>query len=327
MGVAAFVAGDWGTTNLRLFLCDAQGVALESAAGPGVADVRGEFPKVFASLVRPWTSRYGSVPAVLCGMVGSDIGWTLAPYVECPVSPAGMPDRCVAREDGRVHIVPGLRCRNRLGSPDFMRGEETQILGAIRLDPSLAVGRHLVCLPGTHTKWALLDNGSVAEFLTAPTGELFSVLREHSVLVRDNTRSDDIAADVAFEQGVRRVQAHPQAALLHLLFECRSRRLAGELAPQSAAAFVSGLLVGSDVCGALSLFGRLREVAGGAPAPSSGEGSEVTLVGASALTRLYAVALSLESIPSRSVEGSAASLAGLSAVHAHLAGPGRRDAA
>jgi 2-dehydro-3-deoxygalactonokinase len=320
MGAAAFIAGDWGTTNLRLFLCDERGVALDSVDGPGVAALaaasssavgsaragtRLDCSGIFASLVQTWTSRYGGLPAVLCGMAGSDIGWMPVPYVDCPALPQKLLDGCVALDGADVHIVPGLRCRNRLGAPDLMRGEETQILGAIRLDPGLAEGRNLVCLPGTHTKWALLQDGSVAEFITAPTGELFALLRDHSILVRSSAAGGDAADERAFDRGLRRLREHPQVQLLHLLFECRSRRITGEAGMEDPAAFLSGLLIASDVRGALALFAPGRRT--------------VALIGAPALTRAYAAALEVESVPTRSVEGSAAALAGLAAVRSHLA--------
>ena len=84
-----------------------------------------------------------------------------------------------------VSIVPGMRCTNPLGAPDVMRGEETQLLGAQALHAPMGTGKQLVCMPGTHTKWVSLNGSVVQEFLTAPTGELFAMLCEHSVLVRD----------------------------------------------------------------------------------------------------------------------------------------------
>src|SRR5712675_3705817 len=96
----SFVAGDWGTTHLRLFLCDADGRVLDSAAGPGAASVRGDFPRVFDSLLAGWRQRFGPLPAVLCGMVGSSIGWAQVPYLPCPARPARIAAACVALRDG-----------------------------------------------------------------------------------------------------------------------------------------------------------------------------------------------------------------------------------
>ena len=311
MGTASFIAGDWGTSHLRLSLCDAAGHVFESRSGPGAAgvvdgDVGREraFAQTFASLTAHWQERYGTLPAVLCGMVGSSIGWTEAPYVACPARLERLVEACVTPSESRVHIVPGLSCRNRLDAPDFMRGEETQILGALQLAPALRSGTRLLCLPGTHTKWVALQDGVVREFATAPTGELYAVLCEHSVLVRKPASAADAIDAHAFQQGLAQFGEFPHAQLLYRLFECRSRQLAGELEAAAADAFLSGLLVGSDVDGALRLLSD------GAPAP-------VYLIGSAQLTRLYALALRAQDRESIEMDGAAASLAGLAQVALH----------
>jgi len=306
MGAASFIAGDWGTSHLRLFLCDAQGATLDSSSGPGVADVKVPFAALFESLVGPWESRHGMLPAVLCGMVGSNIGWAQTSYIACPAIPEQIMDGCLPLRAGRVHIVPGARCRNRLDAPDFLRGEETQVLGALSLDATLRRGRRLLCLPGTHTKWVVLEDGIIKEFLTAPTGELFGVLRDHSVLVSDGARAEDVIGGGAFEEGLKRFNDFPQAQVLHRLFECRSRLLGGELAAGSVPAFLSGLLIATDICGALQLFA------------SSIAERAVYLIGAPRLMRLYAAALAFQSCGTQQLDGAAAALAGLSHVHRHI---------
>jgi 2-dehydro-3-deoxygalactonokinase len=306
MGAANFIAGDWGTSRLRLFLCDADGATLDSADGPGVAAVSVPFAKLFDSLVEPWESRYGTLPAVLCGMVGSSIGWAQTPYVACPAIPEKIIDGCMPLRAGRVRIVPGVRCENRLRAPDFMRGEETQLLGALTLDATLRHGRRLLCLPGTHTKWAVLEEGVIKEFLTAPTGELFGVLRDHSVLVSGDSRDEEVIAGAAFEGGVKKFNDFPQTQLLHRLFECRSRLLNGELAARNTAAFLSGLLIANDVGGALHLFADFIQR------------QTVHLIGAPRLTQLYATALSFQSFGAQQLDGAAASLAGLLRAHRHI---------
>jgi 2-dehydro-3-deoxygalactonokinase len=205
--------------------------------------------------------------------------------------------------DGRIHIVPGLTCRNRLGAPDVLRGEETQVLGSLHLQPDLRTGKHLLCLPGTHTKWVVLDDGSVTEFLTAPTGELFSLICDHSVLVADGTHAAVApAAGAGFEKALAESARFPHAQLLHRIFECRSRRLTGDLPPDAAAGYLSGLLIASDVRGALDLFGE--------PAMRT-----IQVIGARALTNLYEKALAALSRETRSIDGNAAALAGLTHLH------------
>jgi 2-dehydro-3-deoxygalactonokinase len=306
MSAAALIAGDWGTSHLRLFLCQADGSVMASLDGPGAANVHGDFPEVLDALLAGWTRQHGALPVVLCGMVGSSLGWIQAPYVRCPARAEQIAQACIGLRDAQVHIVPGLSCRNRLNAPDVLRGEETQILGALRLNPPLSAGRHLLCLPGTHTKWVLLEDGSVREFLTAPTGELFAVLCEHSILVSDDRRRPDLPAasdGAAFDHGLMQIRRFPTADLLHRLFECRSRRLTGDLHADEAMPLLSGMLIASDVQGAVRLF-----AAGDARIT-------VQLIGAPGLTELYARALVSQDCDVNIIDGTLASLNGLVQLH------------
>jgi len=310
MGGASFVAGDWGTSNLRLFLCDAVGTPLDQKSGPGAADVAGpdraaRFAETFDSLTAPWKAANGELPVVLCGMVGSSIGWVQAPYVPCPTLPERIIDACCALRNGAIHIVPGLSCHNRFDAPDFMRGEETQILGALTRIPELRQGTRLLCLPGTHTKWILLNDGVLRDFFTAPSGELYALLAKHSVLVRTPEREDgtDLAA---FRTAVARFNHFPNAQLLHRLFECRSRQLSGELAAQSSAAYLSGLIVASDVHGALTALA------------SAATERSVCLIGTPRLMQLYSLALESHGRATSQLDGAQASLAGLARVQHRL---------
>jgi 2-dehydro-3-deoxygalactonokinase len=309
----SFVAGDWGTTRLRVFLCDERGTVLKSAGGPGASQSRGRFPETLDAALAELLGSHERVPVgehaalgqrapvVLCGMVGSSFGWVQTPYVACPARPEQVAAACVPVRDGTVHIVPGLSCRSRLDAPDVLRGEETQILGAMSLDPGLARGRHLLCLPGTHTKWAVLDDGAVREFLTAVAGELFAVVRDHTVLVQDSNVHPVHDAQT-FERALAHVRESRPGTLIHQIFECRSRRLNGELSPETAASYLSGLLIGSDVAGALALLTGL-------------ESQPVTLIGAPDLTRLYADALASHQRKCVAMEGDTAVVAGLARLH------------
>ncbi len=304
MSDARLVAGDWGTTRLRAFLCDAQGKVLEQTTAPGARESAGRFADALGSVLSRWHLSPGELPVVLCGMVGSNFGWVQAPYIACPARPEQIAAACIALQGGSIHIVPGLSCRNRLDAPDVLRGEETQILGALQLDPALSRGTHLLCLPGTHTKWVMLDEGAVREFLTAVTGELFAIVCQHSVLVRDAQTqvSDD---PTGFERGLAEFSRFPQASALHRIFESRSKRLSGELAPEAAASYLSGMLIASDVHSALEMF-----------TPSA---QSIRLIGDPQLTSLYAKALRARGRESEALDGVAASAAGLACVHRLLA--------
>lgn len=300
-----FIAGDWGTSNLRLFLIGG-GQVLARAEGPGVAAAAGRLEDVFFDAVDPWIARHGPLPVILCGMVGSTIGWMEAPYLDCPATTGDLAHgllRFTARGLA-IAIVPGLATTGPLGGPDVMRGEETQILGALATLPDLAGGQHLLCLPGTHSKWVLLRDGRVETFMTAMAGELFAVLRQHSVLGR-GTGTATPGPGPAFTQGLHRAASAP-ACLPQLLFETRSRQLRAGLAPEEAAGFLSGLVIGADVAGALAALGDR------APATAP-----VTLIAAPALASLYEEALGHQGRMARRLDGDGQSLAGLSSLFAH----------
>jgi len=301
---ARFIAGDWGTSNLRLYLCDAQGQVLETVTGPGASACSGRFDVTLAELSADWHPAAQPLPTVLCGMVGSTIGWVEAPYLPCPTPLDSLAESAVRLAGGLVAIIAGLSCRNPLDAPDVMRGEETQIVGALALHPELRSGRQLLCLPGTHTKWALVNDGVVEHFLTAATGELFALISRHSVLVRDAGGAP--ADDEVFETAVSRMYAPSAPTLSHVLFECRSRMLFKELRAEKSADYLSGLLIADDVRGAMQIFGSAGAVAG------------VTVIGAPLVAQRYASALSRHPVNIRRVEGAQASLAGLARVHQQL---------
>ena len=303
-GGGDFICGDWGTSRLRLFRCGG-GAVLARREGPGIAEAGGCAAEIFAKLTADWPT---DLPAILSGMVGSSIGWREAAYCACPAAPQTIARAALRFEAPtsdsnarRIAIVPGLSCTNASGLFDVLRGEETQLLGALRLRPELARGRHLFCLPGTHAKWTLIENGTVVRFQTALSGELFALLSRHSVLARGAGEASP--AHPAFAAGV--AAARESAGLLHLLFSTRSRQLAGEIAREEAASYLSGLIVGTEVAAALRLF------------PADGP---VVLVCTPALAALYEAVLREHERQAVAVDGDAAVLAGLCFLHSQLFG-------
>jgi 2-dehydro-3-deoxygalactonokinase len=298
--VPAFIAGDWGMTHLTLVLCDASGNAIETRRGAGAAESRGRFAQEFDALSAGWNAA-GPKPVVLCGTVGASFGWREAPCLPAPANLGELAGRCVTVRDG-IRIVPGVRCTNPLGAPDIMRSEETQLLGAQGLDATMGRGQQLVCMPGTHTKWVSLQGSVLRQFLTSPTGELFAMLREHSVLVGDQPAP--YAHDpVEFERGLAAAAAHPEVSVLHKLFQCRTLRLERQLSAEGAPSWMSGLLVGTDVAGALPLF-----AAHDARAP-------VYVIGTPELTAAYSLAIARHGRTTIQIDGLRAALAGLALVH------------
>lgn len=287
MTAAAFIAGDWGLSRLRLTLCGASGEILAEREGPGISVVNGMFSDCMAALTLDWEP----VPIVLCGMVGSTLGWRLVPYVEAPTSPDELAQAVVSFEwkGRRVMIAPGVRSQSTFGAPDVMRGEETQIAGAMTLRPDLREGDHLLCLPGTHAKWVELSGGAIRTITTAISGELYALLAEHSTLCDGAPRWDGIPND-DFGRGLARSR---QVPLLQALFEARARRLTGDLADSRA--FLSGLIIGNDV--------------------QSAPSGAVVLVGAQGLNALYAEALRGRDVSAICLDGNRCSIAGLAGYH------------
>lgn len=285
----ALVTIDWGTTNRRIFLLDADGaVAAHTRDSCGVTAIpAGGFPAEMARL----RGLYGDVPFLLAGMIGSNRGWVEAPYLPCPIRLETLGQSLLWVEPGRTAIVPGA-CMARARA-DVMRGEEVQLLGAVAA--GLVAPDALLCLPGTHAKWARLTDGALVGFRTVMTGEMFALLRNHSLLAPQ--LSCEPVDGPAFRDGV--AQGLAEGALLSDLFGTRARILLGRLQPEEAASYVSGLLLGAD----------LRIGLDGAP-----EG-RVGLIGDPALTRLYGAALDEAGRTHQEVDGETAFLAGM----AHIA--------
>jgi 2-dehydro-3-deoxygalactonokinase len=189
---------------------------------------------VLAQQIAGWDE----TPIVMSGMVGSRQGWMEAPYVPCPAGFDEIAAKLVeVRRWGqrRAWIVPGLSCRDAAGVPDVMRGEETQILGC--------GAEGTICLPGTHSKWVEVKNGRIERFSTFMTGEVYAVLKQHSILGR---MMEEGAPDAgAFAEGVKR--SGEAAGLLHHLFGVRTRGLLDGLQPGSSTSYLSGILIGHEL--------------------------------------------------------------------------------
>lgn len=238
---ARLVALDWGTSSLRAWLLgDAGAVLAEKSAPLGILKVRnGDFAAVFGDVCGDWLAP--SRPAIASGMIGSRQGWVEAPYAPCPAEFEALARGLVWAQAGgtRIAIVPGVSGVDASGVPDVMRGEETQVFGALD-----GVGGVYV-LPGTHSKWVTVAGGRLEAFATHMTGELFAVLREHSILGQLMS-ADATHAPAAFRRGWEATLSG-EGALPHRLFGARTLGLFGRLAPEDAPSYLSGLLIGDEV--------------------------------------------------------------------------------
>lgn len=293
------IAVDWGTTNRRAWRIGADGsVEAGFADGAGIAS---HPPEGWTAAAAGLRERLGDLPMLLGGMIGSDRGWRSVPYVPCPAAAPALAQG-IAWIDPRTGIVPGV-CQTDPSARDVMRGEEVQVFG------SLAAGGvppdALVCCPGTHAKWVRLTQGRIAGFATWMTGEVFALLRRHSILAP--LLGSEAEADADFAAGVA---ASAGGDALGQLFGLRAAALLGH-PPKSAASYASGVLIGAEVRAALARFGT----GGGDGAPF--------LIGRPDLCALYAAALAQVSgqafPPAHGIDGEEAFRAGIRAIIRALA--------
>lgn len=280
-----FIAVDWGTTNRRAYRIDMSGNCADRFEDhKGILAIPdGGFQGAVAEI----RQRLGDLPLLLAGMIGSNRGWKEARYVPCP---AGLDDLAGALvwAGDREAIVPGVSYVGN-GRADVMRGEEVQLLGAVAaglVDPD-----GLVCHPGTHNKWANLRHGSIREFRTVMTGELFSLLKDHSIL--SDLLQGAVEANDSFKQAAG--DSIDESALPADLFGVRARVLLGQMKKENAASYASGLLIGADVRIGLSI-------------PM---GAEIHVIGRSDLTRLYAAAIAAAGRQANELDGEQCFLAGI----------------
>jgi 2-dehydro-3-deoxygalactonokinase len=236
-----FIGIDWGTSSFRAYLADAGGRALETLPdGEGALSLA---PGAHEAYLGERLANWPRLPIFACGMVGARQGWREAAYVACP---AGLPEIAAASVTiptafGEVRIAPGMRALDAAGAPDVMRGEETQILGAL----AAGCGDGIYVLPGTHSKWARVEGGRIVGFETFMTGEVFAVLRGHSVLGRmmaPERQGEGFARGVDAARGLTR-----PGDLLHAMFAARTFGLFETLPADQLGEYLSGLLIGAEV--------------------------------------------------------------------------------
>jgi 2-dehydro-3-deoxygalactonokinase len=294
MTAAAYsVVGDWGTTRMRLFRI-AGGAVVDRVEGTGIGALEGSPAQALLAALAPWRREGDPEHVVLCGMAGARIGLVEAPYADCP-SDARAWSRCAKtiRLDGiAVAVAAGLACVRADGTPDVMRGEETQIFGALCLEPALAGGARTIALPGTHGKWARIENGRVLDFHSFPSGELYALLRDRSTLTR--VGDDDRGEDEGFAAGLER--AHLRDGLLGHLFVARSAQLRQGRTRGWALGFLSGLIIGSEVEQALA---------------SHDAATAISLIGDPQLCARYRRALEARGAVAHLLDGDACAVAGL----------------
>jgi 2-dehydro-3-deoxygalactonokinase len=281
------LALDWGTSSLRAFLMQDEEIIETRHSAHGIQHLpqpgKAGFEQAFAHIAGDWIGRWPQLPIVASGMVGSAQGWREAPYVRCPATVRTLAEQNISVASGlgqEILIAPGVLFDEEGELPDVMRGEEIQIAGAL-LNNAPWSQRATIVLPGTHSKWAQIENGRIVRFATYLTGELFAVLRTHSILGRLMTDAPQEMGEsncAAFETGLASAQASGPGDLSHQLFGARTLGLTGRLPNVSLAEYLSGLLIGNELVSGLAGASKMR------PAP-------LVLIGEPALCQRYVHAL------------------------------------
>lgn len=283
---ARYIAIDWGSTNLRAWLYQGDKCLESRQSEAGVTRLKGKSPEaVLAEVTQNW--RDSATPVVMAGMVGSNVGWKIAPYLPVPAHFSAIGEQLTSVGD-KIWIIPGL-CVSRDDNHNVMRGEETQLLGARTLSPS-----SVYVMPGTHSKWVRADNAQIHDFRTVMTGELHHLLLRYSLVGAGLPEQE--TSPVAFTAGLERGLATP--AILPQLFEVRASHVLGTLPRAQVSEFLSGLLIGAEV----------------ATLSESFDARQITIVAGDALAERYQQAFSAIGRHATVVSGEKAFQAGIRSI-------------
>lgn len=282
-----YIAIDWGSTNLRAWLYQGEQCLESRQSEAGVTRLNGKSPEaVLAEVTQNW--RDGATPVVMAGMVGSNVGWKVAPYLPVPAHFSAIGEQLTSVGDN-IWIIPGLSV-SRDDNHNVMRGEETQLLGARTLSPS-----SVYVMPGTHCKWVQADTEQIHDFRTVMTGELHHLLLNHSLVGAG--LPEQKTSPEAFTAGLQRGLASPD--VLPSLFEIRASHVLGTLPREQVSEFLSGLLIGAEVA-------SMRDFVA--------QGQAITIVAGSSLASRYEQALRRAGHDVSTVSGDTAFQAGIRSI-------------
>lgn len=295
-----FLSLDWGTSSFRLRWVDAASLQVlgEETSGQGIAatfqawqQAPGQerlafYTRVIAAHVAALEKRLGrplaGLPVVISGMASSSIGLMELPYLRLPFATDGtglQPHRIPASPafPHEILLISGVRSQQ-----DVMRGEETQLIGAI---PAGQDHDGIFLFPGTHSKHLLVRDNQVVDFNTYMTGEFFELLAKKSILSATVSAPAEPASLESFQQGVRQAVG---TNLLHTAFLVRTNQLFGVWKPEENFHYLSGLLIGTELQVLLQHPGVPLYLFGGAKLQPYYESALATLGLAGRLTSLPA---------------------------------------
>lgn len=295
-----WIAIDWGTSQLRVWRIGPDGTMKDhrtSQAGMGQL-AQDAFEPTLIELIDDWLVEGRQTRTIACGMVGARQGWIEAQYASVPCSPSKASVTHAPVSDPRLNVAILSGLSQITPAPDVMRGEETQISGYLTKHPHFD---GVICLPGTHTKWAHVSAGEVISFQTTLTGELFSLLSQHSVL-RHSVAGSDLDMS-AFSEGIEACLSRPENIATYL-FRIRAQDLLADQDPVTARGHLSGVLIGTELAATKPYW----------------LGQHVVLVGEEELCDLYANALGAQGVTYETANVTEMTLAGLSAAYLHQIG-------
>lgn len=291
MSAVSWIAVDWGTTQLRAWgLSDHNEILVKDSSPQGMGSIKPhQFESVLLDLIGEWLTPERQTTVIACGMVGARQGWLEAPYMTVPCKATGdlvkVPTTDIRLD---VYICPGVM---QTSPADVMRGEETQIAGILAQMPNF---KGIVCLPGTHTKWAYIADGIIQNFTTFMTGELFSILGQQSVLSHSVKTSE--FSMIEFHRAITDISAAP-SLLAAKLFAIRSNDVLFQQPAAQSRAALSGLLIGAELQAVTSYYLGARD--------------NIVILGSDSLAKLYRDGLSTLGRESTLVSGETFTLLGL----------------
>lgn len=241
----AWLIIDWGSSQLRIFAMDQNNHCIDKYKdNMGLLHVdKNQFSDTLETILIKWIgSNYKELPIYLGGMVGAKQGWVEVPYVKAPANIASISANMVelkASWGGQCYFVPGVEIDKPIVNKDAMRGEEIQVIGADKL---IDQESYELVLPGTHSKHVRVTDNTLLLFSTYMTGELYSILKDHSILLKGVSEHKD--SILTFKKGVL---AGINSELTKLLFSVRTNQLFNNILPTEASEYLSGLLIGNEI--------------------------------------------------------------------------------
>ena len=249
---AAMIGVDWGTTSFRANLLSPEGKILDKIfSSEGILASHTSFEDTLEHAVSHWLEESPNIPILASGMITSHNGWIQTPYQQTPSSVSDFSNsllRHKTKSNMAIYFIAGLSHENELGRPDIMRGEESQIIGAVAAELPLPSEKRVYLLPGTHSKWAETSGEQITGFTTFMPGEFYALAIKHSIL-GTLTKNTSTSISDGFMKGVK-ARMNSKHSILHLLFMSRTLAIFEKIQENEISDYISGLFICEEVLSA-----------------------------------------------------------------------------